>query len=146
TFKYKLIPGIKTVPKIADDVNQAHLNFALEDIDVSTQNMEVAFINSKGFGGNNATAVVLSAEKTNTMLEQRYGDEFTRYIDRRGSTRKVAGDYEKKADLGQLDVIYRFGENMIEEKNILITQTHIHIPGYTSPIEFSAEDPWKDMQ
>ena len=27
--------------------------------------MQVAFINSKGFGGNNATAVVLSAEQTN---------------------------------------------------------------------------------
>jgi acetoacetyl-[acyl-carrier protein] synthase len=146
TFKYKLIPGIKTVPKIADDVNQAHLRFALEDIDVGSQGIEVAFINSKGFGGNNATAVVLSAEKTNAMLEQRYGDQFTRYIDRRESTRKAARDYENKADLGRLDVIYRFGEDMIEEKNILITQTNIRIPGYASPIEFSVENPWKDMQ
>ena len=113
---------------------------------MGSQGIEVAFINSKGFGGNNATAVVLSAEKTNAMLEQRYGDQFTRYIDRRESTRKAARDYENKADLGRLDVIYRFGEDMIEEKNILITQTNIRIPGYASPIEFSVENPWKDMQ
>ena len=37
--------------------------------------MDIAFINSKGFGGNNATATVLSPKVTMQMLAKRHGDE-----------------------------------------------------------------------
>ena len=58
TFKYGIIPGIKTVTALAEDVYQKRLNFALND-NISTMKMEVAFINSKGFGGNNACDLAL---------------------------------------------------------------------------------------
>ena len=113
TFKYGIIPGIKTVTALAEDVYQKRLNFALND-NISTMKMEVAFINSKGFGGNNASAILLSADKTNEMLLKRYGDRFMDYIDPRETTRKSAADYAFQADRGNLAVIYRFGEELID--------------------------------
>jgi len=89
--------------------------------------MQVAFINSKGFGGNNATAVVLSADKTNAMLARRYESTFSEYLTRRERTRQCANDYAEQADRGSLNVIYRFGENLIDEKSVSVLQIRVLI-------------------
>ena len=145
TFKYGLIPGIKTITQLAEDVHQNRLNFLLKDSITETK-MDVAFINSKGFGGNNASAVVLSADKTNAMLMQRYGDRFMGYIDTREATRTTAEDYAFQADRGNLAVIYRFGEQLIDEQAVTITPTGMSIPGCSREIEFNAINVWQDMQ
>jgi acetoacetyl-[acyl-carrier protein] synthase len=145
TFKYGLIPGIKTVDKLAEDVHQQRLNFLLNDT-VSPTKMEVSFINSKGFGGNNASAVLLSADKVNAMLLKRYGKAFTHYIDRREITRKAAEDYAIQADRGNLEVIYRFGEELVDEKAVTITKMGMNIPGFSRKIEFNFKNLWQDMQ
>ncbi|CAI8397428.1 MAG: Beta-ketoacyl-[acyl-carrier-protein] synthase FabY [Porticoccaceae bacterium UBA1117] len=145
TFKYGIIPGIKTVTALAEDVYQKRLNFALND-NITTMKMEVAFINSKGFGGNNASAILLSADKTNEMLLKRYGDRFMDYIDPRETTRKSASDYAFQADRGNLAVIYRFGEELIDEQAVVITTTGMSIPGCSREIEFNTVNVWQDMQ
>ena len=145
TFKYGLIPGIKTVNEIAKDVHQKRLNFLLNDTMTATK-MEVCFINSKGFGGNNASAVLLSADKANAMLGQRYTSRFAQYIEQRETTRKNAEDYAVQADRGSLAVIYRFGEQLIDEKAVAITPTGMSIPGCSRKIEFNFKNLWQDMQ
>ena len=145
TFKYGLIPGIKTVDEIAKDVHQKRLNFLLNDTVTATK-MEVSFINSKGFGGNNASAVLLSADKANAMLGQRYTSRFAQYIEQRETTRKNAEDYAVQADRGSLAVIYRFGEQLIDEKAVAITPTGMSIPGCSRKIEFNFKNLWQDMQ
>ncbi len=145
TFKYGLIPGIKTVNEIAKDVHQKRLNFLLNDTVTATK-MEVSFINSKGFGGNNASAVLLSADKANAMLGQRYTSRFAQYIEQRETTRKNAEDYAVQADRGSLAVIYRFGEQLIDEKAVAITPTGMSIPGCSRKIEFNFKNLWQDMQ
>ena len=145
TFKYGLIPGIKTVDEIAKDVHQKRLNFLLNDTVTATK-MEVSFINSKGFGGNNASAVLLSADKANAMLGQRYTSRFAQYIEQRETTRKNAEDYAVQADRGSLAVIYRFGEQLIDEKAVAITPTGMSIPGCNRKIEFNFKNLWQDMQ
>ena len=145
TFKYGIIPGIKTVTTLAEDVHQKRLNFALND-NITTMKMEVAFINSKGFGGNNASAILLSADKTNEMLLKRYGDRFMDYIDPREATRESAVDYAFQADRGNLAVIYRFGEELIDEQAVVITTTGLSIPGCSREIEFNPVNVWQDMQ
>ena len=145
TFKYGLIPGIKTVDEIAKDVHQKRLNFLLNDTMTATK-MEVSFINSKGFGGNNASAVLLSADKANAMLGQRYTSRFAQYIEQRKTTRKNAEDYAVQADRGSLAVIYRFGEQLIDEKAVAITPTGMSIPGCSRKIEFNFKNLWQDMQ
>lgn len=145
TFKYDIVPGIKTVDKIAEDVHQQRMLFPLEDLDVSDRKMDVAFINSKGFGGNNATAVLLSPNKVEQMLSRRYGQKMADYQQRREQTRKAAEDYSIRADKGEVNVVYRFGESLIDETGIDINQDGIHMPGYEQKVVFDKANPWSDM-
>lgn len=145
TFKYDIVPGIKTVAKIADDVCQDNLLFLLQDLNVSDQKMDVAFINSKGFGGNNATAIVLSPNKVEQMLSSRYGDVMSDYQQRREQTRRAVEDYAQRADNGEINVVYRFGDPLIDEADININRDGIHMPGYEHKVVFDKTNPWGDM-
>jgi acetoacetyl-[acyl-carrier protein] synthase len=118
----------------------------LTDLDVSSKAMEVAFINSKGFGGNNATAVVLSAEKANAMLANRHSDGFAEYLKKREITRSEAAQYAARADAAELNVIYRFGEPLIDEAAVQISETGMSIPGFDCEVQFNLENSWQDMQ
>jgi acetoacetyl-[acyl-carrier protein] synthase len=50
SFKYGVIPGIKTIDAVAEDVHQQHLSIATQDRQVGEQALDVCFINSKGAG------------------------------------------------------------------------------------------------
>lgn len=144
-FKYQWVPGIKTIDKVADDVFQSNLNFPLADLDCRNTPRQVAFINSKGFGGNNATGVVIAPELVDTMLANRYGQAFASYCERREQTRQQADAYLKRADAGQLDVIYRFGEDQVDVAQLHLTESQITLPGFDQPVEFDTTNPWQDM-
>jgi acetoacetyl-[acyl-carrier protein] synthase len=146
TFKYDLIPGIKTITQVASDVHQQRARFPLQDLDVSATKMDVAFINSKGFGGNNATAVVLSPRKVDSMLAARYGDKFQDYLLQREKTRAVAADYAERADAAELNVIYRFGDDLINDAEVTISRRELRLPGFAQSVLFKTENPWPDMQ
>ena len=145
TFKYQIIPGIKTISKVADDVNQQHTVFPLQDMDMSDKNMHVAFINSKGFGGNNATAMVLSPQQAEKMMAARYGEQLEAYFAKRETTRNNAEAYANRADAAELDVVYRFGEALVDEDKVEITKEGISIPGYAQEVAFDLENPFSDM-
>ena len=54
-------------------MHKDHLRFALEPIEVGREGVDMAFVNSKGFGGNNATALVLAPHVVRGMLRARHG-------------------------------------------------------------------------
>ena len=146
SFRYQLLPGIKTIDHIAADVHQKHLRFSMTDVSRADNPLEVCFINSKGFGGNNASAVVLGPQPVERMLRKRYGAErFADYEIRRAETRKVAAAYEERAQLGQLDVIYNFGNDMIDDSEIRISQEQISVPGFAQPLVFRKDKRYNDM-
>ena len=137
TFSYQVIPGIKTIDRIAKDVSQERLSFLLHDKDVSSNPMDVAFINSKGFGGNNASGYVISPKKSEELLMLKYSDkDFSNYLTRREVALERASVYRKSADRGDLDIIYKFGEEQIEDSKIKISKSGISIPGYEKDISF----------
>tara|TARA_B100000886_G_scaffold339884_1_gene306814 strand:- start:116 stop:1987 length:1872 start_codon:yes stop_codon:yes gene_type:complete len=137
TFSYQVIPGIKTIDRIAKDVSQERLSFLLHDKDVSSNPMDVAFINSKGFGGNNASGYVISPKKSEELLMLKYSDkDFSNYLTRREVALERASTYCKLADRGDLDIIYKFGEEQIEDSKIKISKSGISIPGYEKDILF----------
>jgi acetoacetyl-[acyl-carrier protein] synthase len=146
TFKYSIIPGIKTISEIAPDVHQQRAHFPLADMHLADREMQVAFINSKGFGGNNATAVVLSPSRVEAMLAARYPDDFAGYAERRQQTRAKAEAYAQRADYAQLDVVYRFGEALVDEAGLSISEQGIDIPGFSRAVEFNLQNPYPDMQ
>ncbi|WP_448683389.1 beta-ketoacyl synthase [Pseudomonas nicosulfuronedens] len=144
TFRYGVIPGIKTVDKFADDVFKDHI--ALSNSDVRRDDLEVCFINSKGFGGNNATGVLLSPAITEKMLRKRHGDAaFTDYQARREATRSAARQYDEAATQGRFDIIYNFGNDMIDEQSIEISDRGIQVPGFSQTIAYKKDERFSDM-
>ncbi|MGB0449087.1 MAG: hypothetical protein ACPGF6_00750, partial [Porticoccaceae bacterium] len=61
-------------------------------------------------------------------------------------TRSAAAEYALRADNAQLDVIYRFGEAVIDDADLAISSDGINIPGFAREIVFDKENPWQDMQ
>ena len=58
---------------IADDVHGSHLRLPMEHVPFDPQAMPGAIINSKGFGGNNASGLFLAPQFTADMLAKRWG-------------------------------------------------------------------------
>mgnify|MGYP000381746701 CR=1 FL=1 len=145
-FKHGILPGIKTVKKVAEDVNQDRLDICLQDKARAVNDWQVAFLNSKGFGGNNATATVLSPNVTEKMLAKRYGhDAMLVYKAKREVTRKLAKKYDESASKGDLQVIYRFGEEMIDETKIDLNNETLAMPGFENKIKLPQGHSFKDM-
>ncbi|WP_438950932.1 beta-ketoacyl synthase [Porticoccus sp.] len=145
TFKYQLIPGIKTIDRVASDVCQTHTSFPLQDRDVKDRGMDLALINSKGFGGNNATAVVISPRKVEEMLSRRHAAAMDDYRLRLEQTHQRAVDYALRADRAELDVIYRFGEQIIDDSAIQLGRDGLTMPGFGKAVIFDKSNPWADM-
>jgi acetoacetyl-[acyl-carrier protein] synthase len=146
SFKYQLIPGIKTIDAIAEDVHQQHLRIATHDLSRSEQPLDVCFINSKGFGGNNASGVVLAPQFVERMLSKRYGTErFAAYCAQREQTRAAAIAYDQQALKGDLDIIYNFGHDMIDDKNVAMSAEQITVPGFKQALVFKADARFADM-
>jgi acetoacetyl-[acyl-carrier protein] synthase len=144
-FKHGIIPGIKTLDKPADDVLHGRLAISNKD-QVCGSAPEVAFLNSKGFGGNNATASILSPQRTLQMLETRYGKEtMVSYYERNGAVAQKAAAYNVAALQGDYRIRYGFGCNMIDEKTIEIDKTMIRVPGYGQAIDLMNENIYNDM-
>ena len=145
-FRYGFVPGIKTIDKVADDVFSERLTIPLEDLDRRDNPLDVAFLNSKGFGGNNATASVLAPRVVEPMLRRRYGDSaFEAYAARRESVRERAGAYDSQALKGQFDTLYHFGQNMIDESEIELGSRELRLPGMAQSIDLDLPNRYTDM-
>ncbi len=144
-FSQGILPGIKTIDRIADDVDQTHLAFALQDRAFDSA-MDMAFLNSKGFGGNNATACILSPVIAKKMMTKRYGKQaMASYQFRCEQAQEQAENYHQQFLKGNYQVSYRFGENMLDESDIEITKDKIKVKTYSQVIDLAEENLYKDM-
>ena len=146
TWKYGFIPGIATIDHLAEDVHASHLTIGSDHIERSADSLDVAFINSKGFGGNNATGIALSPDLTMKMLEKRHGrTDLLAHAQRNESVQEKAHEYDQRASRGESTPIYQFGEGVLEGQDIDLTDTTIQIPGFEHPIELNAPNAFSDM-
>jgi len=143
-FAHNIMPGINTIDAVADDVYDERLKITTEHWECG--DMDVAFINSKGFGGNNATATLFSPSVTLSMLKKRHGDDvFNAYVDKTEAVIAAQNAYQEKADKADFELIYRFGNGMIEESDIVLTKESMSIPSFEHNIALSQNNPFDDM-
>ncbi|WP_045860206.1 beta-ketoacyl synthase [Teredinibacter purpureus] len=135
TFAHGIVPGIKTIDSVASDVYADRLNLSNTDIELGVDSSQIAFLNSKGFGGNNATATVLSPSVLNGFLSKRYSAaELSAFRDRQQASEAQSKIYLGEADKAELNPIYAFGTDLIDESEIKLTPDSISLPGYAQPI------------
>ena len=123
-FASQIAPGIQTTETLAPDVTQQGLDFVLLSRE---QTLSAALINAKGFGGNNATAAVLSPEATATLLQSRHGP-----IQIAGSDEVRARQerYRHEIDRGTIEILYHYGENIVDGSDLEMTATSVSVPGF----------------
>ncbi|TCS42646.1 beta-ketoacyl synthase [Reinekea marinisedimentorum] len=140
-----VIPGIKTIDHIADDVETSNLSILMDHQQVGDygQQMMGAVINSKGFGGNNASALILSPEKTRELMEQRFGKhQMTQYLQLNEPVVEKQAEFDAKACTKGIDAIYSFGTAVMTDQDIEMTQSRLKLSEFSNSISLPATNPY----
>ena len=145
-WQHGWVPGITTIDHIADDVYDSNLHLPMQHVEIDPAAMPGALINSKGFGGNNATGLFLSPAFSRRMLERRWGKAaFAEYQRRNEAVRESRSAYDEAMLEQTMPSIYRFGEGVLEGDDLTITGDSIQVPGFDMPVSLDVDNPFADM-
>lgn len=142
-WQYGWIPGIKSIDHIAADVHHTNLNILLDHKYVGEKGCDIkgAIINSKGFGGNNATALVLSPEKTLAMLSKKYlPSTLQDYYKKNILVQKTSTQADALACQGAERITYNFGDAVMEVDSSAITQSSLSLSEFVNKVELPTKN------
>jgi len=129
-FAHGIVPGITTIDEVAADVVQAGLRFSPSPLQRSPADWDASFLNAKGFGGNNATATVVSPGLASRWLEQRHGRRaLTAWRQRNESAIEAAAEWDRALTEGTATMVYRFDHEVRSEEHVRIEDGKLHIEG-----------------
>ena len=141
-----IIPGILTVDEIADDVSHSNVDFLLQHKDVGKQSMDAVIINSKGFGGNNASASMLAPHIVEKMMTRRHGEKaISKYKSRNESVAQASLEYDTSTQEGENRTIYKFDHNVLGSESIDLADGKLAVTGLAPQISLELENPYSDM-
>ena len=125
-WEYGILPGIKSIDKIADDVYSKNLHILTEHLTIDSEKTSLAFLNSKGFGGNNATAIIISPKETEQMLINKHGQKtITEWKNKNNTVQNVSLNYEVQCCKGNTAPIYKFGKNVVEADEVKLSTSEL---------------------
>ncbi len=137
-----LMPGITTLDGVAADVATDRLAFPL-----STQNVEspdYALINSKGFGGNNATAAVLGPDVTRELLAKHHGDRKLAEWGRAHENVQIQRKNVESARLqGEWMPQYRFNDGVLEPSDVTVDSDQITLGDRRIDLSITTPEDWR---
>ena len=132
------LPAIRTTAALAADVSCDHLSFALEHRALDPKSQRYALINAKGFGGNNATATLLSPEQTRAMLFARHGararDAYWRAHE---AVRSAQQAREARVLAGRDAPRYRFDYSVLGDESVAFTADTLRIGDARASLKLS---------
>lgn len=146
-WQYGWVPGITTIDHIADDVYQSNLNILTEHAFAGQRGeaYKAVILNAKGFGGNNATGLVLSPNQTLSMLQSKYGaDVITAYHEKNVAIQANSLENDQQTCLGNEKIRYKFGENVMDETSVSMTQNEIRLSEFEQAIPLAMTNPYSD--
>ena len=115
TWNNGIIPRIHSITETAEDVFSDNLNFLTEDKVEDPNFYKGAFLNAKGFGGNNASALILGPDFTFSQIKKRHTKKALKLYERKlENTRKSVLKYNENASKGVYKTIYRFNHEVLE--------------------------------
>ncbi len=145
TWRYGWIPGIATIDGPADDVHHSHLNIAPEHLEIDPGAMDMTLVNSKGFGGNNATGLMLAPHVARELMTARHGAAaMRRHAKLNEGVQQAAADYDAAATRGDAKTIYRYGEGVLRGEDLAVSAEQIRVPGYRQPVPLVMDNPYAD--
>ncbi len=143
-WHHGLLPGITTIDGIAGDVSQDQLGFSRSHREVDRARQHYAIINSKGFGGNNASATLLSPMVTAQMLQRRYSKaEWRAWQGANEAVRERQQAYDDGMIAGSIDPVYKFDHGVLGDTDVQYTGDRISIAGNVVSLDLAS--PYDDM-
>ena len=119
------LSGICTIPKLADDVFTENLDYFLEDREFEDKK-DIVFLNSKGFGGNNATSALISKDLTLELINKRYsGSELSKWQGLQEKTLESRAQNKLAAINNEIEPIYEFDKDVLDLTDLDISRTNI---------------------
>ena len=144
-WEHGILPGITTVNAIADDVRQNNLSFNLEHREIDAARQQYAIINAKGFGGNNASATLLSPGATAQMLKMRYSSqEWKKWQRANEAVRERQQAYDEGMTAGAISPVYKFDHGVLHDSDVTVSAQKVVIGGHT--IVLDVDSSYGDMK
>ena len=135
-WHHGLIPGITTIKELAEDVRSDHLAFSTEHRRFESEAAKYAIINSKGFGGNNASAALLSPAATLGLLEQRHSRaEFSAWRKANESVAQAQAAYDEGMIAGTVEPVYKFDHGVLQDADVEISARQLRVGSYTVDLD-----------
>ena len=140
TWDKGVIPRIHSIQKPAEDVHDDNLDILINDKVEKPNFFKAAFLNAKGFGGNNASALILGPDITLSQIKKRHTNKaFKDYEKKLEKARKSIKTYNENASKGNYKTIYKFNHEVLEGIDDLeITQEKIKLKGYKKEIHLKS--------
>ena len=144
-WHHGILPGITTIDGIAADVRQDHLAFSTEHREVDIAEQKYAIINSKGFGGNNASASLMSPLATKRMLQTRYsGQAWKKWEQANERVRERQQAYDDGMIAGTVSPVYKFDHGVLGDGDVEVGAQQLTIGRHT--VRLDQVSPYDDMK
>jgi acetoacetyl-[acyl-carrier protein] synthase len=145
-WQHGIIPGIRTTRQLADDVHREGLDILLDHRDVGGENIDAVLLNSKGFGGNNATASVLAPHITRKMLHKRHGKAALAQWEKTNEAVQASAErYHKRTCEEQVQPLYFYDHDVRSGDDLSFDKDSLSLRGYATPISLALGNPYADM-
>ncbi len=119
-------PGITTIDGLAEDVATEGLAFSLRTEARAID--DYAIINSKGFGGNNASAAVLSGSATKELLAAHYSaSELTAWQRKTEAVAAERDAIETRRLAGEWSPDYYFNDGVIDSDDVSLDSSRLRL-------------------
>jgi acetoacetyl-[acyl-carrier protein] synthase len=144
-WQHGIMPGILTTQQLADDVSTAGLDFLLQHREVDPLAYDAAILNAKGFGGNNATASILSPAVTRRMLEKRHGkDAVKKWQQANEQVSSNSATYQLNTQQRHIEPIYHYDHDVRDGKDLEFSARELTLRGYAA-VNLDLPNPYGDM-
>jgi acetoacetyl-[acyl-carrier protein] synthase len=145
-WQHGILPGIRTIDSVAADVDCSNLDISPQHREIDPTEQRYAVINAKGFGGNNASATVLSPGQTRQMLQQRHGSAAMRQLDKHNcAVAERSAEYEVQALAGNARPVYKFDHEVLGKDDVELTPDMVRLGGGRVEIDLKLPNNYGDM-
>ncbi|TXS92728.1 beta-ketoacyl synthase [Parahaliea maris] len=135
-WAHGLVPGITTVEEFAEDVHRDHLSLSTSHQAVDPQALHYTLVNSKGFGGNNATASLLSPNVTRKLVRMRASAaEWQAWEAANEGVRERQAAYDAAMIAGDIAPTYHFDYGVLGDDDVTLGASDVQIGPHRVSLE-----------
>jgi acetoacetyl-[acyl-carrier protein] synthase len=143
-WQHGIVPGITSIERTAADVECRHLAFSTAHTEVDPQSQHYAIINSKGFGGNNASATLLSPATTQRMLGMRYSrSALAQWRSANEAVAERQREYDDGMIAGAIAPLYQFDHGVLHGGDVHVDAEAVRLGEHV--VNLVGSHPYADM-